>query len=65
MKNKLKLTTTTKASTKMLYDLIQVNATLTQVIKDQQKAITHQSELIVDLSNDICKEAANEPYPSI
>ena len=39
MKNKLKLTTTSKASTKMLYYLIQTNAVLNQIIKDQQKKI--------------------------
>ena len=55
MKNKLKLTTTTKASTKMLYDLIQTCGVLSQTVKDQQKTITHQSELIIDLNNDICE----------
>jgi len=57
---KIKLTTTSKASTAMLYDLIKTNAVLSQIIKDQQKEITHQSELIIDLNKDICKEAANE-----
>ena len=32
MKNKLKLTTTSKASTKMLYDMIQTNAVLSRII---------------------------------
>ena len=39
MKNKLKLTTTSKASTKMIYDLIQTNAVLTNVILRLQKQI--------------------------
>jgi len=39
MKNKLKLTTTTKASTKMLYDLIQTNAILSSIILKLQKEI--------------------------
>ncbi len=32
MKNKLKLTTTSKASTAMLYDLIKTNAALSRII---------------------------------
>tara|TARA_R100000458_G_C8231483_1_gene213038 strand:- start:893 stop:1036 length:144 start_codon:yes stop_codon:yes gene_type:complete len=39
MKTKLKLTTTSKASTKMIYDLIQTNAILTNVILKLQKQI--------------------------
>jgi hypothetical protein len=39
VKNKLKLTTTTKASTKMLYDLIQTNAILSSIILKLQKEI--------------------------
>ena len=44
MKNKLKLTTTSKTSTKMLYDLIQTNAVLTNVILKQQNQIDRMSE---------------------
>jgi len=44
MKNKLKLTTTSKTSTKMLYDLIQTNAVLTSVILKQQNQIDRMSE---------------------
>ena len=36
----------------MLYDLIQVNATLTQVIKDQQKEI----KILHDINKWNCKE---------
>jgi len=39
VKNKLKLTTTSKASTKMLYDLIQTNAILSSIILKLQKEI--------------------------
>ena len=39
MKNKLKLTTTSKASTKMLYDLIQTNAILSSIILKLQKEL--------------------------
>ena len=39
MKNKLKLTTTSKASTAMLYDLIKTNAILSSIILKLQKEL--------------------------
>tara|TARA_B100000929_G_scaffold272930_1_gene244869 strand:+ start:138 stop:308 length:171 start_codon:yes stop_codon:yes gene_type:complete len=52
VKNKLKLTTTSKASTAMLYDLIKTNAVLSQIIKDQQKEI----KILHDINKWNCKE---------
>ena len=44
MKTKLKLTTTSKASTKMIYDLIQTNAILTNVILKLQNQIDRMTD---------------------